>query len=48
MKSFKRKDAPTINNSVAKFANEFNRSATHADRKNDYRRKAKHSKKGEE
>ena len=31
-------------NSVAKFMNEFNRAQTHTDKKNDYKRKAKHKK----
>jgi hypothetical protein len=35
-----------MNNPVAKHANKFNKAATHRDRKNDYKRKAKHNKKG--
>jgi hypothetical protein len=31
-----------INNLVAKHARQFNKAAVHADRKNDYKRKAKH------
>lgn len=31
-----------IKNPVAKFANQFNKPATHRDRKNDYRRVTKH------
>lgn len=38
----------TVNNLVAKHARKFNKAAVHADRKNDYRRKAKHSKKDAE
>lgn len=33
-----------MNNPVAKHANQFNKAATHRDRKNDYKRKAKHKK----
>lgn len=36
----------TINNLVAKHARKFNKAAVHRDRKNDYKRKPKHSKKG--
>lgn len=36
------------NNLVAKHARKFNKAAVHADRKNDYRRKAKHSKRTED
>lgn len=44
MKSIKRKPGtPHINNLVAKHSPEFTKSATHRDRKNDYRRKAKHT-----
>ena len=35
-----------MNNPVAKHAHKFNKCATHRDRKNDYKRKVKHSKKG--
>lgn len=31
-----------MNNPVAKHANKFNKCAVHRDRKNDYKRKAKH------
>lgn len=30
------------NNPVAKYANRFNKAATHRDRKNDYKRRPKH------
>lgn len=33
-----------LNNLVAKHAAKFNKSAVHRDRKHDYRRKAKHTK----
>lgn len=33
-----------MKNPVAKHAHKFNKAATHRDRKNDYRRKAKHTK----
>ena len=35
-------------NPVAKYSGKFNKAVTHRDRKNDYKRKAKHSKKGDE
>ena len=35
-----------MNNPVAKYAHKFNKAAVHRDRKNDYKRKVKHSKKG--
>ena len=44
-KNPKYKDAESINNPVAKNANNFNKSATHKDKKNDYQRKPKHKKK---
>lgn len=37
-----------MNNPVAKYANRFNKPATHRDRKNDYQRKPKHKGKGHE
>jgi hypothetical protein len=40
----KRKRRMKLNNLVAKHARTFNRAATHRDRKNDFRRKAKHPK----
>ena len=36
------------NNPVAKYANQFNKAATHKDRKNDYQRKPKHRNRGED
>lgn len=36
-----------MNNLVAKHSNKFNKCAVHRDRKNDYKRKAKHSKRSE-
>ena len=37
------RDGSNANNLVAKHAREFNKAATHRDRKNDYKRKSKHT-----
>ena len=37
-----------MNNPVAKHSNKFNKPQTHRDRKNDYKRKSKHSNRRED
>lgn len=37
-----------VNNLVAKHARKFNKAAVHADKKNDYKRRAKHRSKSED
>jgi hypothetical protein len=49
MKSGKqRRKRMKMNNLVAKHARTFNKAAVHADRKKDYKRKAKHRNKSED
>lgn len=44
----KRRERMKSNNLVAKHARKFNKAAVFADRKNDYKRKAKHRNKSED